>query len=504
MNRNPTLCAPYNRQVVIHPTSPGSRESLFRRVRLLVAFALALWAAWLSWAAVRWALQPGLFPIIDELGNPALFLCGSYHEYVHFFPGAFFGDRSVAWALVKLLADLFGFNYTHQVMCFLGIHFANCAMAFVLFRRLGASLTIAIAGFGLFGSLWTTAQTATYPGEPGDMLALFFLLASVLALLWERRGSMVLSALLYLAALRSKEFAIVLPVALTVLVALQLPRMPLWRTFTATAQRLWMHYAILVVFGLRYLSLYRAHQSGYTTGSPYHVDLHLATVLNSFSYYTGLIFGADASPWQIPPVLLAVVFVALLVWAVLRRRAGLAFGICAYVLTLLPVSLISNRAAYYVYAPQAFLILALCLLTEEVLTLSRKRERLQWGVAACVAVACLAWCVSLQHSQYFRDRVNWNVMVRHLSFLTAREAEAKLPRLGAGTHVYVSHNPDATPWLFITSCPYLQLLNQQRGIYCITDKPADEMRTLYNADRGPKLLLDYHDDGSIAVANTHE
>ena len=478
--------------------------TLNRPVKLFAALVLALWAALLCWASVRWALRPGLFPILDELSNPALFLGGSYNAYVHFFPVQLFGDRPLAWALVKLLADFFGFNYTRQVMCFIAIHFANCGMAFLLFRRLGASLPIAIAGLGFLGSLWTSAQSATYPGEPGDVICLFFLLACVLAVLWERRATTVLSAILFLAALRSKEFAIVFPVVLTVLVALRLPRMPLRQTLAALARRLWMHYVILLVFGLLYLPLYRAYRAQVASSSLYRMDLHAATVLNSLAYYTSLVLGADLSRWQLPPVPLALALAAILCWAVYRRRAGLAFGVCAYVLTLLPVCLISNRAPFYVYAPQVFLILLLCLLAEEALALLGKRERLRWVAAVCVAIVCLSWCVAFRRSPYFRDKMNWNLSVRGISWHSAHDVDAQFPRMGPGTHVYVNHSPNTMPWLFLAPCPYLQLVNRQRGITCIVAQPADQLRASYAADPGPKYFVEYRDDGSITVADPHK
>ncbi len=470
-------------------------------LRRLTTIALALWAVLLCWAAVRWALRPGLFPILDELSNPALFLDGSYHDYVHFFPVQFFGDRPLAWALVKLLADLCGFNYARQVLCFIAIHFANCGMAFVLFRRLGASLPIAIAGMGFFGSVWTSAQSATYTGEPGDVICLFFLLACTLVLLWERRGATVLSAVLFLAALRSKEFAIVFPMVLTVLVALRLPRMPLLQTLAAVARRLWMHYLIVVLFGLLYIPLYRVYRAGFASSSPYHMDLHPSAVMSSLGYYTALVFGADESRWQIPPVLLALALAAILCWALYRRRAGLAFGVCAYVLTLLPVCLISNRAPFYVYAPQAFLILALCLLVEDALALVAKSEPRRWVAAVCIAVLCFSWCVAFRRSAYFRDKMNWNYAVRGASMRTAHDVDASLPPMGPGSTVYVNHSADTTPWLFLAPCPYLQLVNHQRGITCVVDKPADQLLTLYGHDPGPKFLLDYHEDGSVTVAS---
>lgn len=470
-------------------------------LKRVTTIALALWAVLLCWAAVRWALRPGLFPILDELSNPALFLNGSYHDYVHFFPVQFFGDRPLAWALVKLLADLCGFNYTRQVLCFIAIHFANCGMAFVLFRRLGASLPIAIAGLGLFGSVWTSAQSATYTGEPGDVICLFFLLACTLALLWERQGATVLSAVLFLAALRSKEYAIVFPIVLTLLLALRLPRMPLLKVLSAVGRRLWMHYLIAVVFGLLYIPLYRVYRADFASSSPYHMDPHPSAVMSSLGYYTALVFGADESRWQLPPLLLVLALTAILCWAVYCRRAGLAFGVSAYVLTVLPVCLISNRTPFYVYAPQVFLILALCLLVEEILALVTKSESRRWVAAVCIAVVCFSWCVAFRRSAYFRDKMNWTYSVRRASMRTARGVDALLPPMGPGSHVYVDHNPNTMPWLFLAPCPYLQLVNHQRGITCIVDQPTGQLRAFYAADPGPKYFVEYHDDGSITVAS---
>jgi hypothetical protein len=468
------------------------------KLRSAVHFILAIFAAALCWADVCWALRPGLFPILDELSNPALLLCGAYHEYVHFFPVEFFGDRPLGWAFVKLLADLFGFDYTKQVACLLAIHFANCGMACLLFRRLGASVPIAIAGLGVFGSLWTTAQSATYPGEADDVICLFFLLASVLALLQDRRGAAILSAVFFLAALRSKEFAIVTPLPLTVLVAMRLPRMSFRNILVSTARRLWMHYVILLVFGLWYVWLFLHYRA---PGSAYVMDPRVTTVLKSLAWYTALVFGADNSSWLFPPLLLAVGLGAVLGWAIFRRRAGIAFGICAYVLTLLPVCLITNRAPFYVYAPQVFLILVLCLLAEEALALPGSRERQRWVAALCVALACFSWCVWFRRSPYFRTRMDWNLMVRRTSWRTAQDVNAQFPPLGPGTHVYVNHGRDTVPWLFTAPCPYLMLLNRQRGIYCVADQPTDQLRASYAADRGPKYLVDYRDDGSITLTD---
>jgi hypothetical protein len=470
---------------------------------LLAAVVLALWAAVLCWKNVSWALQPGLFPIFDELSTRTVFLTSSYRQLIHFFPNIFYADRPVGWAFIRLLADLFGFDYTKQVACLLAIHFANCGLAFLLFRRLGAGIPISIAGMALFGSLATTAQTATYVGESFDVICLFLLLGSTVAILWERWIATILSALLFLAALRTKEFAIVTPVLLTVLVALRLPDMPAWRALAALARRLWLHYLILLVFGLRYFSLFGKFHASLPHDNPYYMDLHVGTALKSLAYYTALVFGADEAHWQLPPVPFAVVLGAILCWAVFRRRAGVALGVCAYVLTLLPVCLLPNmRAPYWVYAPQLFLILALGLLAEEVIGILGKREQLRQAAAVCLAIVCLWWCGAFERSPYSKSRVSWTLGLRRTFMRSARDVDAQFPPMGPETHVYVNHKPDATPWLFLTGpCNYLKLVNQQQHIFCVVDQPAAQLRSSYTNDTGPKFFVDYHDDGSITVTD---
>jgi hypothetical protein len=469
---------------------------LVSKGKVAVETVLGIFAVLLCWSSVSWALRPGLFPMLDELATRGVFLLGSYRQIVHFFPTNYYADRPLGWAFIKLMGDWFDFDYTRQVTCLLVLHFANCLLGFWLFRKLGLGIPLAIAGVALFGSLWTTGQTATYLGECFDTTCLFFLLGSTLAML-SSHG--ILSGVLFLAALRSKEFAIVTPLLLTVLVALRLPRAGLG---LALARRLWLHYLILIVFGVRYVLLYLQYRTGLAPDNLYRMDFHITTVLTSLSYYTSLIFGAEESRWKIPAVLLAIVLVLILGWAVFHRRAGITFGLMAYVLTALPVFLMPRvRSAYWVYAPQIFLILALGLLLEEILARVAKREQVRWVAAVCLTVACMAWCVAFRRSDYFRERVRWNVEVRRISARTAREANAQFPPLGPGTHVYVNHASDMSPWLFVPGpCSYLQLINRQASIVCVLNKPADQLRAAYLSDLGPKYFVDYREDGSITVA----
>jgi hypothetical protein len=468
--------------------------------RLAVTILLAASAITLCWVDVSWAFRPGLFPYLDELTNKTMFLDGSYHQIVHLFPAWFYNDRPVGWAFIRFISDLWGFDYRGQVACLLAVHFANCGLVFLLLRRLGSGVPISIAGVALFGSLWTTASTATFVGAPFDVFCLFFLLASTLALLSERRGATVLSALLFLLALRSKEFAIFTPVLFTVLLVLRLPRMTSLATAAALARRLWMHYLIALAIGIRYLTLYPAYRAALAANDPYAMDLRLTTLVQSLAYYASLIFGIEHARLQVPPPLLVIVLIAVLCWAFLRHHSGIAFGLCAFVLTLQPISFMAHqRTEYYAYAPQAFLILALCLLTEEVVARTLKRQQLRWVASVCVVLICLLWCVGLRRSGYFKDRVNWTIGVRRASLRTA-QAVAQFPPMGPETHIYVNHNPGTQPWLFLAGpCSYFRIVNEQRDIDCIVDKPSEQLRAMYANDPGPKFFVNYHDDGSVDV-----
>ncbi len=465
------------------------------RAGVAIEIALAISAVILCCVDIRWEIQAGLFPILDEVSTRAIVFFTPYRQLLNFIPVNFYADRPMGWAFIKLMSDGFGFDYPKQAACLAAVHFANCGLAFWLYRRLGVTIPVAIAGVGFFGSLWTSAQTSTYIGEAFDVVCLFFLLGSAIAVLSEKRGASILSALLFLAALRSKEFAIVTPFLLTVLLMLWLPRFDL----REIARRLWLHYFILIAFGLRYAYLYRIFRTVLTPGNPYRMDLHVGTVLTSLSYYTALIFGKEDH--LIPPVLLGVILASILGWAVWRRRAGVAFGIVGYVLTALPVSLMPNiRAPYWAYAPQVFLILALCLIVQEIFVNPWKRAEMRWVAAVCVAIACLGWCVWFRRTAYFNDRVSWTLNVRRVSMRTALDATAQFPKLGAGTHVYISRGPEVMPWLFLAGpCSYLQIVNGEKSITCIWDQPADQIRAEYEQDSGPKYFVDYHEDGSIAV-----
>jgi len=389
------------------------------RLRICVDFLLAALGAFVVWNAVRWSLEPGLYLYVDEVGNLSRFIDFSYLQNASLLPTWIYNDRPIGFALERLLYDFFGFNYTHQLSAFLVFHFANCAMGFVLFRRLGVSVPLSLAGIGLYGGLWTTAQTATYIGAVFDVVGLFFLLGSILAFLSDSRGSTLVSAFLFFLALRTKEFAIVTPVLLVVLGM---------RTLGGRAllSRVWPHFLIAAVIGLRYLSLWPRFMEVAGSKDPYHAELSARVILDSLSYYTALIVSVgDTSAWS---VALACFGAATLAYGLWRRNYGLLFSLAAYVMFLLPVSILPGiRAPIYVYAPQMFLILAGVILVDDFSTNIFKQPAARWVTSVGVSAALLAWTVNLQMSPVFKDGTTFFLTARRISATTAQSAQEILP-----------------------------------------------------------------------------
>jgi hypothetical protein len=228
------------------------------------------------------------------------------------------------------------------------------------------------------------------------------------------------------------------------------------------------------------------------------MQFDVPTILGSFSYYTALIVGQDETVLAHLPCVFGLVFGAVLAYGAFRRDAALLFSMAAYILTLLPVSMLPNqRATFYAYAPQMFLILLVCVLSERAIALLPKRATLQWAAAVGVALAMMSWALSFRRSDYFGNRMTFYLNMRMESATSAAAALTLLPEIAKGAHLYVNHG-DRNPWLFV-SCAYFQLRQKDMTVTCVTHQPEATLRTLYAADRGPKYLLDYKEGGALTV-----
>lgn len=477
----------------------AGRSPNFHRV---LAAALAACALLLCWNGVSWALRPGTFLFADEIGNLPWLVNTPYRAILHLFPQQIYNDRPTGEALERFLYESFGFDYRRQVACFLCFHFVNCALVFLLFRCLGVSAALSIAFAALFASLNTSAMTATYIGASFDVLCTLFILASLCSVLARKRRWWYLSAVMFLFALRSKEFAIVLPVLLTFFVVSQQIRAPWRRIASAVCSRLWPHYLILVAFGLRYLSFVPNMVATIPRSHPYYLSASPQTIFQSFLYYSAIIFTLEnrGIVSAVPLASLAL----LLGYATWRRNAAIVSAILAYFFTLLPTAMLPNMRQYlYVYCPQVFVLLALALFVEgELARLIPVPGSKRWYASFGVAVAVLAVALAIRTSGYFRMRIGWYRSVRATCLKTAGESAGRFSKIGPGAHLYIDSG-DNMPWLFTAGpCDYLKLLRRDRTLSCVIQKPAAELRLLYERDTVEKYLVEYAPDGSLSIRDS--
>ena len=440
---------------------------------------------YLSWHAISWALQPGLAMILDEISNLPRFLTGLTWTGVNILPHFAYNDRPVGFALERWWFEIFGFNYRPQLLCFLSIHLANLVLGFLLMRRMGASVLAALAALCTFATLNTTAQTVTYLGAIFDVLCLFLMLASTLAFLSKKPGTAALSALLFFLALRTKEFAIVLPVLLLAIA---------W--YEKTLRRLWIHLSIWAVFLVQYAVLIRRMIPTIPAGNPYTIHADPRTILTSFLYFTSLIFHEEAHARRAAAILLLVVAIA--AYALYRRRAWILWNLAAYALTLLPVAIIpGNRAQFYVYAPAMFLLFAAALTLEDLIALTTANPRQRWITVAAATAAVLLSVALFQKGPYFKNRVAFTLFQRSTAQRTASDLSTLLPRIPPGSWLYIYQRDNPSWLLYPGPCDYLNLPLRRQAYHCVLSAPPDDARQQYAAPKPPKFYLVYRADGSL-------
>ena len=459
-----------------------------RKATLSFEILTAAVCLYLCWHAISWALQPGLFMILDEISNLHMLFGGLSWHFATILPHFAYNDRPVGFMLERWWFEVFGFNYRPQLLCFLSIHLANLVLGFFLLRRLGASALAALAALCAFATLNTTAQTATYLGAIFDVLCLCLMLASTLAFL-SKKPTAVLSAVLFFLALRTKEFAIVLPVLLLAIAY-----------YEKTLRRLWIHLSIWAVFLIQYALLIRRMIPTIPAGNPYTIHADPRTILTSFLYFTSLIFHEESHPRRAPAILLLVVEMA--VYAAYRRRGWILWTLAAYALTLLPVAIIpGNRAQFYVYAPAMFLLFAAALTLEDLVALATANSRQRWiAVAAATAIVLLSVAL-FQKGPYSKNRIAFTLFQRRSAQRTAADLSTLLPRLVPDSQLLIYQGGNVSWLLFPGPCDYLNLPLRRQAYNCILSNTSDDARKQYAAQKPPKYYLEYSADGSLRLGD---
>jgi heme/copper-type cytochrome/quinol oxidase subunit 4 len=256
-------------------------------------------------------------------------------------------------------------------------------------------------------------------------------------------------------------------------------------------------------FLVQYARLIRQMSAALPAGDPYSIRANLPTVLASFRYYTSLIFHVEMNPSK--GYLVLALALAMASYAIYRRHRWILWTLAAYVLTLLPVSVIpGNRAPFYVYAPALFILSAVALTVDDIIHLLTKNEHTRWAVASAAVVVVLISVALFQRGPYFLNRVGYTLAARRISVVTARDVSELLPSIHPDSWLYIYYSGEL-PWLLVPGpCDFLNLSTRRHAFTCVLSNSRDEIGRLYVAHASPKYYMVYGADGSLRRASVSE
>ena len=263
--------------------------------------------------------------------------------------------RPVGHLFYRALGAAAGLNYPPYIAALHLLHFANILLLWLILRRLPLPFWASASALVFFAFHMAVFDIYWRPMYVYDLLCGTFCLLALLLWLGDR---WILSLLSFWLAYRSKEIAVVLPVALAAYELL-------------LGKRRWLRlapfFAISIWFGARGLFLATHLNSAYT------MHLQPSDLAKSVLFYSSRVFLA-------PPVAaLALLLVPVLI-AVLTRDRLIWFGLVAFAALLTPMLLLSERlSGAYLYVPLIGLTIAIAAIA------ARPRA------ALAVAAALLLW-----------------------------------------------------------------------------------------------------------------
>jgi hypothetical protein len=259
--------------------------------------------------------------------------------------------RPMGGAFYRAMFQIFGFNpLPFRYACF-AVLLANLILSYRILSALSGSMEAAL--LGALGLAYNAEMSDLYlnTGTIYDILCYtFFLLAIGLYIKFRNRDgglpTMALAGLLMTTffALQSKEMACTIPVVLILYEACFQPfRGGLWRLANRLIPLLWT--ALLTAASLSY----RVFGRNVMSDNPlYRPALSLSYYLSSCARYQGMLFYCP-NLFSVPGSLCLWAAMALL--AVWLRSRPMVFGLCFWIVTLVPVGVLPARSGFVLYIP---------------------------------------------------------------------------------------------------------------------------------------------------------
>ena len=343
-----------------------------------------------------WVLDPAHFFFADDWGWLERAQFHPWQETVHLFPTALYNDRPVGELLIRGLYDMFWLRHGAWNQVWLALHALNIALFVLLARHWLPPLRLALAG--VLAACWFSTLTAVqWIGAAFDLVGATLVLGTLLAYQHAVLGGgrrwpwLLLSVVLHLAAIRTKEFALGMVAVLAVWEFVLLRRDGL----RERCVRLAPHLLLAAVFVVRYATLYRTQHAALESGA-YGLSLTASGLLEGIGWYFAQAFYAFVPGSNETHIGIGLAFAACVAALACCSRVGIASLLSAMILMAAVLLLGKQRHPLYLYVPHFFIALALCA--------PFQRRRLADAALALLVALLLYWPV---HTGFLRDARNF-------------------------------------------------------------------------------------------------
>jgi hypothetical protein len=398
-----------------------------------------------------------------------------------FLPGSVYNDRPVGALVIKLMYQLFGLNSDAFYLAQLVLHIINCWLLFAITKKYlgvgGAALAAVLAGTWVVANdaVFWTAAIFDLVGATACLLSIFLWQLGVRQnhLVW-----IVLGALVYFLSIRTKEFAISLPI-----VILAISWLLEKQSLRASITRLWPYWIVMGVMGAWYGLLM---QKSAIVGNSDAYGLHFSGILENLNYYLGTMFyenlwDPQRRVWNAFHGFMILVAAILWVLAVVRSTDyRKVFIVCAigFLGLLGPTLLLKNHLGQlYLYAPHFFLAMAIGALYP-----------LGLIYRIVIPALCIALIVFPLSSQWFYDKRDY--YVSHT--LQTREQfelfQKHLPQIAPGSQVFIANLAQWNSFDYQGGKP-LKVMKQDDTLQLQADPSVTELVLRFCKTSAPRIFI---------------
>lgn len=438
----------------------------------------------------RWVFYPEMTFYVDDWNwlNRAVF--GDWTAWT-VFPSAIYNDRPIGATIITAFYYAFGLNYTPYGMMLVFIHITNGILISVVASKLLSSRFYgAIVGV-LFVININVAYQAWWIGTIFDSTSLFFCLCAYLAFLSKNSYSLVLTALFYFIAVRSKEASLPFPFILFAYSFLEhnssVKLSEIVKSLQHALRSTWPALLTFVVmFGI-FMKYYIAAKVAAADFGPYAPKFDIPTMIDGAKIYLRYIVFNFLSLDNALLAYLAGSAIALLTWT---RMA--IFGSIGFLIAAAPVLVLATqRVPYYGYLPSPYVALLLVALVQRFdIFLASKLGVVSDYVLKTIVVATTIWFTTYIYAiGYYREPL----------LATMREASRAMKTLASAlTHVENNAKVVITgvppgPTLFMHApCHAINVMFKVQTIDCRIEGTAADLLATYAKFPAPKILLDYN------------